>query len=238
MRSWKGILLVTMLIAALSGVAAFAQDRDDDDYYRHGRDNDNYRWGQNQNADAREHGYHQGYRDGWYNGRNARNSRWNYSQGVRPDDDRNYQNWMGPKGQYKKGYRSGYQAGYGDAYYGRRAQNTWTYGQNGRRTPWDPDGDGDVHYPPQYPNNQYPNGGGGYYGNNGNAQRFGYADGQQAGQRDRSSRHSYRPTEWEAYRDADHGMSSSTGYRSENDYKTQYRQAFMNGYNQGYGYRR
>ena len=236
MRRIKAFLLAMALVATLSGVAAMAQDRDrdrDDYNYQH-RDNDDYRWGRNQTADAREYGFHQGYRDGWYNGRNARNSRWNYNNNnVRPDDDRNYQSWMGPKGQYKKGYRDGYRSGYSDAYYGRRPQETWTYGQNGRRTPWDPDGDGDVHSPPLYPNAQY----GGNYGNNGNAQRFGYQDGLTAGQRDRSSRHSYRPTEWEAYRDADHGMSSSTGYRSSDDYKSQYRNAFMNGYNQGYGRR-
>jgi hypothetical protein len=33
-------------------------------------------------------------------------------------------------------------------------------------------------------------------------------------------------------------MSSSSGYRNSDDYRQQYRQAFMNGYNQGYGYRR
>jgi hypothetical protein len=219
----------------LSGVTAFAQDRDDDDYYRHHRDSDDYSWGQDQNHDAREYGYHQGYHDGWFNGRQARTNRWDRDDRIRPDDDRNYQGWMGPKGQYKRGYRYGYQAGYNDAYYGRRAQNTWVWGQGGQRTPWDPDGDGDVHYPPQYPN-QYPNNGG-YYGNNGNAQRFGYQDGLNAGQRDRSTGHSYRPTQWQAYQDADHGMSSSTGYRNSDDYRQQYRQAFMNGYNQGYGRR-
>jgi len=252
MKKIKGILLAMALVATLSGWAV-TQDRDyrddenhgqardrDDDYRGNHRDENDYRWGRDRNADAREYGYHNGYRAGWYQGRTLRTNRgaygsWGNGQwgnSNHRDDNEGYQSWMGPRGLYKQGYREGYRAGYSDAYYNRRAQTTTVWGQNGRRTPWDPDGDGD--------NDR---GNGGYYGNNGqyggqygnnNAQRFGYQDGLQAGQRDRNSRHSYRPTEWQAYKDADHGMSSS-GYSSSNQYKQQYRQAFMNGYNQGYG---
>jgi hypothetical protein len=247
MKKIKVILLALAMVATLSALAV-AQNRDyrddnryqgrdeNNDYRGNHRDDNNYAWGRDRNGDAREYGYHNGYRAGWYQGRTVRTNRGTYGNwgngqwgntNYRDDDMNGYQSWMGPRGQYKQGYREGYRAGYSDSYYNRRAQTTIIFGQNGRSTPWDPDGDGDVH--------GYPGQGGNY--SNGNAQRFGYQDGMQAGQRDRSSRHSYRPTEWAAYRDADHGMSTS-GYGGSNQYKQEYRQAFMNGYNQGYGYRR
>jgi len=242
MKKLKGILLAMAMVAMLSGMALAQgyQGRDydrDNDYRGNHREDNNYRWGRDRNNDAREYGYHNGYRAGWNQGRNIRMSRgtygnwgggqWGSSNGIQSDTN-GYQRWMGPQGQYKQGYREGYRSGYSDAYYNRRAQTTTIYGQNGRGTPWDPDGDGR----PGISNN------GGYYGRgNDNAQRFGFSDGQSAGQRDRSTGHSYRPTEWVAYRDADHGMSTS-GYNNSNQYKQDYRQAFMNGYNQGYGYRR
>ena len=74
----------------------------------------------------------------------------------------------------------------------------------------------------------------GYYYGNGSAAQFGYRDGLVAGRRDRITGHSYRPYEWAAYRDGDHGLSIS-GYGSSGFYRQQYRQAFLNGYNEGYG---
>ena len=249
MKRIKVMLLAMAMFATLSGLAV-AQNRDyrddnryqgrDDDYRGNHRDDDNYRWGRDRNNDAREYGYHNGYRAGWSQGRSIRmnrgrygswgNGQWGNSNGNQSDTN-GYERWMGSRGQYKQGYREGYRSGYSDAYYNRRAQTTTIYGPNGRSTPWDPDGDGI----PGVSNN------GGYYGGNGygngSAQQFGHRDGVELGQRDRASRHSYRPTEWQAYKDADHGMSSSNGYRSSDQYKQEYRQAFMNGYNQGYGRR-
>jgi hypothetical protein len=257
MKRFKAILLAMAMVATLGGVA-LAQNRDynddnryqrdrDDDYRSNHRndDNDNRRWGRDRNDDAREYGFHNGYRAGFMQGRSVRNSRgrygnwnngqWGNSTGNQSDTS-GYERWMGPQGQYKQGYREGYRTGYSDAYNGRRSQYRYTYGQNGQRTPWDTDGDGRPGYNNGgYNNGQYNNG---QYGNgNRNAERYGYQDGIQLGQSDRNSRHSYRPTEWKAYKDADHGMSSSNGYRSSDDYKREYRQAFMNGYNQGYGRR-
>jgi len=250
MRKIKAFLLAFAMVATLSSLAAAQRDyRDDDRYrdnddrnrnqnnednYRYGHDNDNYRWGRNRNSDAREAGFRNGYREGYNRGRNVRTTNRNrYGNNNdwrrdRIDDTRGYSSNMGPQGQYKKGFREGYRDGYGDAANGRRPDYGYVYDHNGRRSRWDPDGDGR----PGWNNGQYGNG----YGN-GNAQKFGYSDGQTAGQRDRSSRHSYRPTEWEAYRDADHGMSSSNGYRSSDDYKREYRTAFTRGYDQAYGRR-
>ncbi len=110
------------------------------------------------------------------------------------------------------------------------------YGNYGRGGYW---GNGTYRYPNGgYYGGYYPNGGYGYpsggYGY-GAASQWGYRDGVQAGQRDRSTGHSYRPAQWEAYKDADHGMSSSGGYYNSNQYRQEYRQAFLDGYNQGYG---
>ncbi len=127
-----------------------------------------------------------------------------------------------------------------------RDQGRW--GQrhdNGRHNGWYKHRDNDDRDRDRNRNRGY-RGNGGYYGNgnygypsggygNAAASQWGYRDGLQAGQRDRSSGHSCRPTQWEAYRDADHGMSSSGGYYNSNQYKQQYRQAFMQGYQQGYG---
>jgi hypothetical protein len=247
MNKIKAILLAMAMVVTLSGLALAQgnyddrnrdyRDRGNNDYRGNHQDNDNYTWGQNRNNDAREYGFHNGYRDGWNQGRAARMRRGSYNYGGSSDTN-GYNRYMGPRGQYKQGYREGYRVGYSDAFYSRRSQYSYTYGQNGNRTPWDPDGDGR----PGYSNN------GGYYGNNnnynngynngnGSASQWGYRDGLAAGQKDRSTGHSYRPTEWAAYRDADHGMSSSTGYGSSDQYKQEYRQSFMNGYQQGYGRR-
>jgi hypothetical protein len=244
MNKIKAILLAMAMVVTLSGLA-LAQgnyndnNRGNNDYRGNHQDNGNRQWGQDRNGDAREYGYHNGYRDGWSQGRSARTRRGSYNYGG-SNNTNGYDRYMGPQGQYKQGYREGYRVGYSDAFYGRRAQSTNVYGQNGRATPWDPDGDGR----PGYSNNPgYGNNNGGYYGNNnnnygnGSASQWGNRDGLAAGQKDRSTGHSYRPTELAAYRDADHGMSSSTAYRSSDQYRQEYRQAFMNGYQQGYGRR-
>jgi hypothetical protein len=217
MKSSKAILLAIAMVIGL-GTVAVAHDEHQDN---------NRRWGRDRNADAIEYGYHNGYRDGFRHGQNDRSRRAGYD---RRDNnyrraDNGYQSYMGPRGQYRKGYRDGYGEGYDDAYYGRRARSSGTYGRNGEWSVWDRDRDGDIDR-----NDRWGRA-------NGNAEKFGYEDGRQAGQRDRQGRHSYRPTVWEAYKDADHGMSSSSGYRSSDDYKREYRRAFIEGYDQAYGRR-
>lgn len=221
MKSMKALLLAAAMVMAV-GTVALAHDEH--------RDNDR-RWGNDRNSDAQEYGFHNGYRDGFRHGRHDRYQREGYD--LRDSNwrqaDRGYERSMGPRGQYRKGYREGYQEGYDDAYYGRNARWNGVYDRNGQWSVWDRDGDGDYDRDDRRDDR--------WGRTNGNAQRFGYQDGLQAGQRDRAGRHSYRPTEWEAYKDADHGMSSSTGYRSSDQYKQEYRAAFMQGYNQGYGQR-
>lgn len=251
----RSILLTTALVAAMSGLALAQRDDDDRDNHRdndrstHSQDS-NRQWGQNRNADAREYGFHNGYRAGFIRGRNFRNTRGNngiynnggYNNGgynnngygrERMNDTDGYQTSMGSRGQYRKGYREGFGSGYNDASNNRGSQYGYVYGQNGQRTPWDPDGDGR----PGTNNDGYNNNNNNYNNNYGVAARFGTQDGLSLGRSDRQSGHSSRPTEWKAYRDADHGMSSASGYSSE-QYKREYRQAFVAGYDQGYGYNR
>ena len=260
----KALLLTTALVVAVSGVAVAQNDNDRDDNRGNHEQDSNRQWGQNRNADAREYGFHNGYRAGFERGRNRHNTSDNnsgYNNGNSSDNDRDdnnggynngnnsndgynnnngydndgdrrnhmndtdgYQSSMGSRGQYKNGYREGFSAGYNDASNNRRAQYPYVYGQSGQRTPWDPDGDGQ---PGTSSNSNF----------NGTAARFGMEDGLSLGRRDRESGHSSRPTAWKAYQDADHGMSSASGY-SSGQYKQEYRRAFMDGYSQGYGYNR
>lgn len=223
MKSIKAFLLAFAMVMGL-GTVALAHDEHQDN---------NRRWGRDRNADAQEYGYHNGYRDGFRHGQVDRSRRAGYDRNDKNyrRGDNGYQSHMGPRGQYRKGFREGYKEGYDDAYYGRPSRSNGTYGRNGEWSVWDRDGDHHGDDDRDYRDDDR-------WGRaDGNAQKFGYEDGRQAGQRDRNSRHSYRPTVWEAYRDADHGMSSSRGYRSSEDYKREYRRAFIEGYDQAYGRR-
>ena len=66
------------------------------------------------------------------------------------------------------------------------------------------------------------------------ARNSGYQDGIAEGERDRATGHSFRPTHSDRYEDAsDHGNREGL---SRGQYKDTYRQAFINGYQRGYGY--
>jgi hypothetical protein len=71
------------------------------------------------------------------------------------------------------------------------------------------------------------------YGNSGRqAERIGYQDGVNDGQKDRSTGHSFRPTKGDNYKNADRGYSSSFG--DKQSYKNSYREGYEQGYEQGY----
>jgi len=113
----------------------------------------------------------------------------------------------------RRAYRQGYEAGY----------NSGRHGNAG----WDRDHDND-----RYGRNGG-NGGYGGYGNPSNiARQNGYRDGVNDGRRDRTTGHSFRPTQGDNYKNAP-GYSSSMGDRQQ--YKDAYRQAYQQGYPQGYG---
>jgi len=114
-------------------------------------------------------------------------------------------------------YQAGYNRGYGNAGGGwgrdRNRADGGYYGNNGG-----------------YGNGGYGNGG---YNRGGNpAQQVGYTDGVNDGRQDRQTGHSFRPTQQQAYKNADHNYSQAYGGRQQ--YKDAYRVAYQQGYQQGY----
>ena len=222
---FKSFMLVLAMTLG-SGLVASAQDRDHDrdrddrgrsgwqdrDHDRdHDRDRDRDRdrdWNRNNNNSA---AWQDGYRWGQWaathrgNG-NGHGKRW------KSDSDRRA---------YEAGYRRGMEEARNGGYYGNNGPyNNGPY-NNGRSN--HPFG-GVLGQQGNYPNN------GGY--GIGNARNVGYNDGLLAGQKDRSTGHSFRPQQNKGYQDADKGYSSSLG--DKNQYKQVYRDGFMQGYQRGY----
>jgi hypothetical protein len=65
------------------------------------------------------------------------------------------------------------------------------------------------------------------------AARFGYQDGLAAGRKDKDGGHSFRPTDSDMYKNADHGWTADFG--DKDHYKQLYRQSYAQGYQAGYG---
>ena len=114
MRQKTRWFMLAVMIAVTLGTAAWGQDYYD--YY-------------DRHDEAREHGYHNGYRDGFRAGQydNERGRRFHFKNDDW-EDSRGFEHWMGSKGHYKQAYREGYERGY------RRA-----YGYYGDRRYWDRD---------------------------------------------------------------------------------------------------
>lgn len=225
----KSFLLVLALMLG-SGLVAFAQDgdHDRDDRDRHEqwhRDND---WRDNDRDRDRDwdgdRSNQRAYRDGYKDGQKAARHRGNsgkYNNHYRDRDER-------------RAYDLGYRRGYGNGN-GQWSNGDWRNDRN-RDGDWRDDrgNQGRSNHPfgdVLGQSGNYPNGGDGGYGI-GNARGIGYNDGLLAGQRDRSTGHSFRPTQNKGYQDADKGYSSSIG--DKNQYKQVYRDAFMQGYQRGY----
>jgi hypothetical protein len=65
------------------------------------------------------------------------------------------------------------------------------------------------------------------------ANRYGYNDGLAVGRKDHDGGHSFKPTDSEMYKKADHGWSADFGDKEH--YRQLYRQAYSQGYQDGYG---
>jgi hypothetical protein len=147
--------------------------------------------------------YQDGFKDGQKDAR--KRDRKHYNNRYRDNDDR-------------RAYDYGYRRGYGDSNGGYYPNN---YPNDGHSShPF-----GDVMARNNYPNN----------GSNGlgMANQNGYSDGLAAGQKDKSTGHSFRPTENKGYQDADRGYSIS-GVSNKDQYKQAYRNGFTRGYQRGY----
>ncbi len=213
LRHMRRVGLLLSLVLSLS-VAAVARQR----------------YGQ---MSSRQYGYQYGYQDGMQFGRQCQ------AQGLRYDfhtedyryADRGYQPSMGEHDDFQGGYRNGYRAGYDDGYYGREPR----YDNNGYgRNDGDDDRYGNRNYASDnqnygYDNRGYDNRG---YGRQSVAADFGYRDGVEQGQKDRSKGKEFRPRKNDRFEDADHGYHKEFG--NKNFYKEQYRRAFVRGYEDGY----
>jgi len=65
------------------------------------------------------------------------------------------------------------------------------------------------------------------------ATRYGYEDGLAAGRKDKDGGHSFRPTDGDMYKNADHGWTADLG--DKDHYKQLYRQSYAQGYQTGFG---
>jgi hypothetical protein len=165
---------------------------------------DSYRQGGNGNAGWRNSKpYQQGYRDGNHDRARGGSARPNLKRWKNNND--------------RSAYQAGYADGYRSAFYGRGPYNNGGYYGGGYPNPGVPSG------PPRYGSPVF---------SDRTASQFGYQDGFNDGVRDRQTGHSFRPTNGKAYRDADHGYSSTLG--SKDYYKQAFRQAYISGYQRGY----
>jgi len=137
-----------------------------------------------------------------------------YQEGMRDGQrDRSDNRSQQYRGRYSNdpAYQTGYNRGYG-------------VNSNGR---WGRDRDRAGY---GYGNGGYGNSG--YNRGNNGAQQVGYADGVNDGRQDRQTGHSFRPTQQQAYKNADHNYNQAYGGRQQ--YKDAYRVAYQQGYQQGY----
>ena len=145
-----------------------------------------------------------------------------YQEGMRDGQrDRASNRGQQYRGRYSNdpAYQAGYNRAYAEAGRGWGRGNSGYYGNGG------------------YYGNRGSNGG--YANGNNAAQQVGYTDGVNDGRQDRQTGHSFRPTQQQAYKNADHNYSPAYGDRQQ--YKDAYRVAYQQGYQQGYngdGFRR
>jgi len=160
-------------------------------------------------SDTRHHGYEHGYRDGYAYGRDA------HSRGVALDTQgdaykegtHGYREEFGPREEYQTGYREGYRMGADDGYVGITVRLEKLFG--------------DEHY--------VANRRSGYEDV---AADVGYRDGLNAGLKDFREHHSFRATEHDVWKEADHGYDNAFGNKEA--YKSAYRKAFEAGYSDGF----
>ncbi len=151
----------------------------------------------------------------------ARRGDGNRFLGQNQDRDRGENSW------YNRGYRQGQQ----DAQSGRRSARFPGRERDDRRA-WEQGYEAGWRAARDHGRGNGPGYGGGGGRSVEQARQVGYQDGLAKGQSDRATGHSYRPTQHDAYKDADHQYSVIGG--DKNQYKQLYRQGFMEGYQRGY----
>lgn len=167
---------------------------------------------------ANAYGFRNGYLDGFQHGSEDRGAQVDFNMESRDYDNamRGYGPYMGNTDLYRDGYRQGYAAGYNDGYYGRESR----FEARASGPPY-PGGEA-------YEQDRGP----GYYGRTNVAFQTGFSDGVVQGEKDRRKNKDFRPEKNDRYEDADHGYHHDFGPKQE--YKRQYREGFLAGYQHGY----
>jgi hypothetical protein len=201
---FKSLVLVLAMTVG-SGLVASAQSNRSWGWQDRDHDHDRDHDRDHRNHNNNSAAWQDGYRAGQWAATHRGNGNGHGSRWKKDDD--------------RRAYQAGYERGMAEARNGG-------YNNNG---PYNngPYNNGPYNTGRNYPGN-YPNGAYGV----GNARGIGYNDGLLAGQKDRSTGHSFRPTQNKGYQDADKGYSSSVG--DKNQYKQSYRDGFMQGYQRGY----
>ena len=192
---------------------------------------------------AKQYGYEYGYQDGYQYGGGSGNqgARYDYRGDEYRFADRGYDRSMGEHDDFQNGYRNGYKAGYDDGYYRRPSRlnqgyrRNKGYGANSRENADDPYSRNNS-YDPYARDNGRGNGNANRdrgYGSQTAAGDVGYREGMTAGEKDRRKWKDFRPQKNDSYQDANHGYRKE--YGDKNFYKDQYREAFVRGYEDGYG---
>jgi hypothetical protein len=173
---------------------------------------------------AKNHGYEHGYRDGYQRGREDRAQQldYNYHSEDYRMADRGYEPYMGEHDDFQDGYRGGYRAGYDDGYNGRSGRWDQVYGidEGAEPYPRSQAEDDNVYVSRHWRYEDV-------------AYDIGYRDGLAQGEHDRTEGKKFRPEKSDRYEHADHAYHKEFG--PKDSYKREYRQAFIRGYDDGFG---
>lgn len=168
--------------------------------------------------------WNNGYRAGFDRGHADSRSRHYdyYRDDVYRSGSRGYDRHHGSRDEYRRAFQQGFAAGYSDGFYGRGHR----YG------PTDPNFGRYPAYPPAtaYPRAPSPYG----YNAYGAQAAFdrGYREGIDKGRDDREDRHAYDPRGEKWYHQGDRGYKREYGPKEQ--YKAEYRDGFLRGYDEGY----
>lgn len=178
--------------------------------------------------DIQRRAYDNGYREGLdHGGRDARRGqRFSSIERHRKyrDAEEGYRRADGDRNLYRQSFRQGFQAGYRETFAHVAGPYARGYPPTSRYPDQNP-------YPNGYPYpSGYPAGPRGAYGSP--AAQVGYRDGLEAGRHDARNRESYDPVRSRSYRAADHDYDRRFG--SKDNYKSEYRVAFKQGYNEAF----
>jgi hypothetical protein len=160
---------------------------------------------------AYDNGYQRGAENGQRDARERRDFRIERDRDFR-SADAGYRGW-GDRDDYRRFFRDGYREGYTQGYN--------RFASFDRRNPDGPFGNA-------FPGNRLP--GAGRFASP--AAQNGYRDGLDAGRDDARDRENFDPRRAKRYREGDHDYNDRYGSRDQ--YKQEYRSAFLQGYEEGY----